>query len=77
MKLNEQQLTLLQMMYTSDISAETATEQLGISFEDLEKIVNELIQCEMLKALDDNEIELTEKGIKYITKQTKKNLEES
>ena len=75
-KLNEQQFTLLQMMYTSDINAKTATDMLGITLEELEKIVDELIQCEMLRPLDNDEIELTEKAVKYMAEQMKKNMEE-
>ena len=76
MELNKQQFTLLQMMYTSDIDADMATKILRVPREELEKIVNELIQCEMLRALDEDEIELTEKAIRYIAKQMKKNLGE-
>ena len=74
--LNEQQFTLLQMMYTSDINAKTATDMLGVSLEELQKIVNELIQCKMLRSSGKDEIELTEKAVKFMEEQIKKSLEE-
>jgi helix-turn-helix protein len=73
-ELNEQQFMLLQMMYTSDINAEMATQMLGISTEELGKIVQELIVIKVLRVSGEKEVELTEKGIRYIVEQMKKNL---
>ena len=73
-ELNEQQFMLLQMMYTSDINAETATEMLGVDVEELQNIVNDLVSKDILKITGEDEYELTEKGTKHIVDQMKKNL---
>jgi len=74
--LNEQQLTLLHMMYNGDIDSSKAVEALGVPIEELYKIVDELIQLQMLIASDDEEVELTESGVSYIEEKMKKNLED-
>jgi len=71
-ELDEQQFMLLQMMYTSDIDAEMATEMLGINIEELQKMVNELVAFDVLRISGDEEYELTEKGTKQIVEQMKK-----
>lgn len=73
-ELNEQQFMLVQMMYTSDIDAAMATEMLGVSEEELQKIVDDLLSKEVLRISGDQEYELTEKGTKHIVEQMKKNL---
>ncbi len=73
-ELNEQQFMLVQMMYTSDIDASMATEMLGISEEELQSIVDDLLSKEVLRVSGDQEYELTEKGTKHIVEQMKKNL---
>jgi len=73
-ELNEQQLMLLQMMYTSDIDAAMATEMLGIDIDGLQKMVNELVTIEILRVTGDEEYELTEKGTKQIVEYMKKNV---
>jgi helix-turn-helix protein len=73
-ELNEQQLMLLQMMYTSDIDAAMATEMLGIKIEELQKMVNELVTIDILRVTGDEEYELTEKGTKQIVEYMKKNV---
>jgi len=72
--LNEQQFMLVQMMYTSDIDAEMATEMLGVSEEQLQGIVDDLLSKEVLRVSGEQEYELTEKGTKHIVEQMKKNL---
>src|SRR6056297_2526956 len=72
--LNEQQFMLVQMMYTSDIDAEMATEMLGISEEELKGIVDDLLSKEVLRVSGEEEYELTERGTKHIVEQMKKNL---
>lgn len=72
--LNEQQFMLVQMMYTSDIDAEMATEMLGVSEEELQGIVDDLLSKEVLRVSGEQEYELTEKGTKHIVEQMKKNL---
>lgn len=73
-ELNEQQLMLLQMMYTSDIDAAMAIEMLGINIEELQKMVNELVTIDILRVTGDEEYELTEKGTKQIVEYMKKNV---
>lgn len=73
-ELNEQQFMLVQMMYTSDIDASMATEMLGVSEEELQGIVDDLLSKEVLRVSGDQEYELTEKGTKHIVEQMKKNL---
>lgn len=73
-QLNEQQFMLLQMMYTSDIDAEMAIEMLGVTTDELQKIVRELVTFKILKVSGEEEVELTGKGIKLIVAQMKKNL---
>lgn len=72
--LNEQQFMLLQLMYTSDIDAETATQTLGVTMEELGKIVADLLEMEVIRSSGDDEFELTEKGTRYIVEQMKKNI---
>jgi len=73
-KLNEQQYMLLQMMYTTDIDTQMATEMLGVSPGDLKTLVNELVRYKILRVSGDEEVELTEKGTKYIVEYMKKNI---
>ena len=74
--LNEQQLTLLHMMYNGDIDSSKAVEALGVPIEELYKIVDELIQLQMLIASGDEEVELTESGVSYIEEKMKKSSED-
>jgi len=75
-ELNEQQLTLLQMMYNEDIDSKKAMEVLEIPIEELYKLVDELIQLQMVISSGDEEVELTENGKNYIVEKMKMNLEE-
>ena len=63
------------MMYTTDIDAETATNQLGITVDELKKIVTDLVENGMLKSAGEDELELTDKGKEYITEHMKDKLE--
>jgi helix-turn-helix protein len=72
--LDEKQFMLLQMMYTSDIDAAMATEMLGVTVDELEKLVQQLICYKLLKATTNDEVELTEKGTKYIVEKMKQNV---
>ena len=75
LELDERQFMLVQMMYTSDIDAEMATEMLGISEQELQGLVDDLLSKEVLRISGDDEYELTEKGTKHIVEQMKKNLQ--
>ena len=56
---------LLKLMYDGDIDAKIATDNLGISSKELEDIVSKLLDEGFLKNVSNDELELTEKGIKY------------
>jgi helix-turn-helix protein len=72
--LDEKQFMLLQMMYTSDIDAAMATEMLGVTEDELEKLVQQLVNFKFLKATSQDEVELTERGTKYIVEKMKQNI---
>ncbi len=72
--LDEKQFMLLQMMYTSDIDSQMAMEMLGVSVADLDGLVRTLVRINLLKFSGTDEVELTEKGTKYIVEQLKKNI---
>ncbi len=72
--LDEKQFMLLQMMYTSDIDAAMAIEMLGVTEDELEKLVQQLVNYKFLKATSQNEVELTERGTKYIVEKMKQNI---
>jgi len=56
---------LLKLMYDGDIDAKIATDNLGISTKELEDLVSKLLDEGFLKNVSNDELELTEKGIKY------------
>ncbi|MEM0492974.1 MAG: hypothetical protein QXS02_03330 [Candidatus Thermoplasmatota archaeon] len=72
--LTDQEVMLLQMIYTSDIDSKMAIEMLGVSMQELEKIVKNLVDYGLLKESGPDEVELTEKGTKYIVDSLKKNV---
>jgi len=73
-ELTEEEFMLVQMMYTSDIEADSAIEMLGIDLEKLQNIVKNLVSKKVLQVSGDDEFELTEIGTKYIVAQMKKNI---
>ncbi len=73
-ELTEQEFMLVQMMYTSDIEAESVIEMLGIDMAGLQGLVKNLVSKKVLKVSGDDEFELTEIGTKYIVSQMKKNV---
>lgn len=62
----EIQYQLLDMVYEDDIDAETVTEELGISMDELKAIVDALVKYGLLQYISEDEVEITEKGIEYI-----------
>jgi PKD repeat protein len=58
---------LMKIMYSDDVDAKFATDQLGISAEKLKTLVDKLVKRGLLRYTSDNEVEITEQGIKYIT----------
>ena len=73
-ELSEQEFMLVQMMYTSDVDAESVLEMLGIDMAGLQNLVKNLVSKKVLKVSGDDEFELTEIGTKYIVSQMKKNV---
>ena len=63
---------LLQMVYANDVDASTVLSALHISMSDLEQVVQELVEDGLMEYTMDNEVEITEKGISYITKYKEK-----
>jgi hypothetical protein len=60
---------LLKMMYIDDVDAEHVTNYLGITADELRTAVEELVFLGFLKQTTDDEVELTEDAIIYVTQQ--------
>lgn len=58
---------LLKMMYFDDVDSEYVEKYLGISTDELKDAVDELVFLGFLKNTSDDEVELTEDAIEYIT----------
>ncbi len=56
----------MKIMYSKDVDAEFVTDKLGISSNELRSLVDELVKRGLLRYTTDDEVELTEQGIKYI-----------
>ena len=67
---NEKQYQLLKMMYMDDVDSIHAVNTLGISENELNSLVEELVELGFLRYTSDDEVELTRKGIKQIKSQT-------
>ena len=63
---------LLKMMYFDDVDAEYVENYLGISTEELITVVDELVFLGFLRHTSDDEVELTEEAIEYVTHQNMK-----
>ena len=63
---------LLKMMYLDDVDAEYVENYLGISTDELKTVVDELVFLGFLKHTSDDEVELTEEAIEYVTHQDMK-----
>ena len=57
---------LIKIMYSEDVDSDFVTEQLGISFEELQALVDILVKHGLLRYSSEDELELTEKAIRYI-----------
>ena len=60
---------LLKMMYQDDIDHELVTTTMGISHDELESLVDELIQLGFLQYCSNDEVELTKDGVFYLINQ--------
>ncbi|MCJ7697563.1 MAG: hypothetical protein MUO73_04465 [Thermoplasmata archaeon] len=65
--LTEKEIALLNILYSQDMDAETATVVLHVSKIEFEHIVRKLLQSELLHYVSFNEIELTEEGITFLS----------
>ena len=65
--LTEKEIELLNILYSRDMDAETATVVLHVSKIEFEHIVRRLLQSELLHYVSFNEIELTEEGITLLS----------
>ena len=66
------QLQLLKMMYSDDVDAEIVVNNLGITRNQLKSIVAELVELGFLQFVSQDELEITEDGIKFIKFQDSK-----
>jgi hypothetical protein len=57
---------LLKMIYLDDIDSEFVKNEMGISDDVLENLVNQLVKVGLIEYKSDNEVELTNEGIYYI-----------
>jgi hypothetical protein len=67
----EKEYELLKILQSRDMNAETATKLLHITKEDLTAMINKLSRIEMLHFVSYDELELTHRGINYISKKEK------
>ena len=65
----EKQDLLLSMMYKDDVDAEFAKNNMDVSEEELNSLVNDLISRGFLQFVSGDEIELTKDGILYMKNQ--------
>ncbi|MEF8848219.1 MAG: hypothetical protein V5A68_03710 [Candidatus Thermoplasmatota archaeon] len=65
-RIYQKEYKLLKLMLKRDMDAETAIQHLGISREELNKIINKLSKMEMLHYVSYDTVELTDTGISYI-----------
>ena len=70
--ISEKEYHLLKMMYSDDVDAEEVMTKLDISMEELEKMTRRLLKVEMLQYVSNEEVELTEIGINYLSKKEEK-----
>lgn len=66
LQVTEQDDVFLEMLKDRDIDVEYAMTLLHISQQKLQTMIQKLLQLEMLQYLSDNEVKLTEKGLKYL-----------
>ncbi|EMR74589.1 PDK repeat-containing protein [Thermoplasmatales archaeon SCGC AB-540-F20] len=57
---------LMKIMHSKDVDAKFVTDKLDISSNELGSLVDELVKRGLLRYTTDDEVELTEQGIKYI-----------
>jgi hypothetical protein len=70
--ISEKEYQLLKMMHSDDVDADTVMKTLDISMEELEKMTRNLLKVELLQYVSNEEIELTEIGINYLSERESK-----
>lgn len=69
LKVTEKENELLQLMRRRDSDVESAVALLHISRQKFDTMIQKLLQLEMLQYISENEVQLTEKGIQYLSTQ--------
>ena len=68
-EIEEKQDKVLNMIYAEDIDAEQIIKNFDMSYDDLDKIVQDLLDAGYIKYISNNEVELTQQGVLYIKNQ--------
>lgn len=71
-RIYEKEYALLELMHSRDMDAETAASLLKVSFNELNDMIRKLSQVEMLQYTAYDTVEITKKGISYISKSDQK-----
>lgn len=66
LRVTEQDDVFLEMLKEKDIDVEYAMTLLHITQQKLQTMIRKLLQLEMLQYITDNEVKLTEKGLRYL-----------
>jgi hypothetical protein len=77
LRVTEQDDAFLEMLKERDIDVEYAMTLLHISQQKLQTMIQKLLQLEMLQYISNNEVKLTEKGLRYLLKKDEGDTHES
>jgi hypothetical protein len=77
LQVTEQDDVFLEMLKERDVDVEYAMTLLHISQQKLQTMIQKLLQLEMLQYISDNEVKLTEKGLRYLLEKDENNPHES
>jgi hypothetical protein len=67
LKVTEKENELLEMIRRRDIDVESAVTLLHISRQKIDTMIQKLVKLEMLQYISDNEVKLTENGLKHVS----------
>lgn len=68
----EKEYHLLELMYSRDMDAQSASEQLNISEDELNRMIRKLSEIQLLHYISNDVVELTDAGMSYLSKKGKK-----
>lgn len=77
LQVTEQDDAFLEILKERDIDVEYAMTLLHISQQKLQTMIQKLLQLEMLQYISENEVKLTEKGLRYLLERDENNPHES